>query len=297
MEKWNIDNIPGQDNKIVIITGANSGIGFQTARILSSKGAKVIMACRNKQKAEKATGKILRRFNKADLEFMHLDLSSLDSVKKFAEEYKAKYKKLDVLINNAGVLGTPYKKTEDGFEWQFGVNHLGHFALTGSLLDLLLRTPGSRVVTITSIAHFRAVIHFEDLSGRSWYSPMKSYRQSKLANLLFAYELQRNLNEKNADSISIAAHPGISATNIVWLPFPVNKLKDLVLMRAYRGAMPGIMAATDSDLRGGEYIGPSGRWQSFGYPEILKSSVASYDRTLWKRLWEVSEELTGIIFF
>lgn len=294
MTKWTEENIPSLDNKNVIVTGANSGIGFQAAKKLALKGARVIMACRNAEKAARAADMILKKDRGADVEYMHLDLSSLASVSKFAEEYKGRYKKLDILINNAGVMATPYRRTTDGFEWQFGINHLGHFALTGQLLESLNSTPGSRVVTVTSIAHFKGRIHFEDLSGGSWYHRMRSYRQSKLANLLFAYELQRRLTLAGSSAISVAAHPGISATSIVWLPFPVNILKDLVLMKASKGALPIVMAATDERIEGGEYLGPAGPMQSCGAPAILKSGRHSYDRHLWQKLWKVSEELTGI---
>ena len=264
------------------------------AKVLASRGAKVIMACRNFEKAAKAEMRIRKRYPEADITVMHLDLSSLSSVKDFAEEYKKRYKTLDILINNAGVMASPYRKTEDGFEWQLGVNHLGHFALTGHLIDLIRSTKRSRIVTITSIAHFKGKIHFDDLSGESWYGRMKAYRQSKLANLLFAYELQHRLMESGSGAISLAAHPGISSTSIIWLPFPINILKNLVLMSAYRGSLGAVMASTDSSLNGGEYIGPSLLGQAFGNPVVLKSGPTTYDRELWKQLWEVSEELTGI---
>jgi len=294
LEKWSAENIPVQDKRNVIITGANSGIGFEAAKRLAFKGARVIMACRNADKAARAADMILKKDRGADVEYMHLDLSRLASVARFAEEYKVRYKKLDILINNAGVMATPYRRTEDGFEWQFGINHLGHFALTGQLLEKLNSTPGSRVVTVTSIAHFKGRIHFEDLSGGSWYKRMRAYRQSKLANLLFAYELQRRLELVGSSVISVAAHPGISSTNIVWLPFPVNILKSLVLMKASKGALPIIMAATGERVRGGDYLGPAGPLQACGGPVILKSGQHSYDSHLWEKLWKVSEDLTGI---
>ena len=296
MAKWKVNNIPCQDSRNVIITGANSGIGFQMAKVLASRGAKVIMACRNFEKAAKAEMRIRKRYPEADITVMHLDLSSLSSVKDFAEEYKKRYKTLDILINNAGVMASPYRKTEDGFEWQLGVNHLGHFALTGHLIDLIRSTKRSRIVTITSIAHFKGKIHFDDLSGESWYGRMKAYRQSKLANLLFAYELQHRLMESGSGAISLAAHPGISSTSIIWLPFPINILKNLVLMSAYRGSLGAVMASTDSSLNGGEYIGPSLLGQAFGNPVVLKSGPTTYDREVWKQLWEVSENLTGVSY-
>lgn len=294
MTKWSEENIPSLDNKNVIVTGANSGIGFEAAKMLALKGARVIMACRNAEKAARAADMIFKKDRGADVKYMHLDLSSLASVREFAEEYKGRYKKLDILINNAGVMATPYRRTADGFEWQFGINHLGHFALTGHLLESLNSTPGSRVVTVTSIAHFKGRIHFEDLSGGSWYQRMRAYRQSKLANLLFAYELQRRLELAGSSAISVAAHPGISSTNIVWLPFPVNILKNLVLMKASKGALPILMAATDERIGGGEYLGPGGPMQSCGGPAILRSGGHSYDRHLWEKLWKVSGKMTGI---
>ncbi|MBN1388190.1 MAG: SDR family NAD(P)-dependent oxidoreductase [Bacteroidales bacterium] len=294
MAKWTEKDIAEQNNKTVIITGSNSGIGFQAAKVFALKGAKVVMASRNNQKSFRAIRKILRKYDKANLEYIHLDLASLDSIKKFVSEFRKKNDRLDVLINNAGVMATPHRKTRDGFEYQFGINHLGHFALTGHLIDLLMKTTGSRVVTVTSIAHFRGRMYFDDMEGDSWYSRMKGYRQSKLANLLFAYELQKRLRKSGSGTISVAAHPGISSTNIIWLPFPIAQLKSLVLMRASKGALSVLMAAADDKVRGGEYIGPGGLWQSFGYPAILKSSLQSYDKTLWERLWQVSEEMTGV---
>ncbi len=284
------------EGKTVIITGANSGIGYQMARWMASGGARVIMACRNEKKAAVAAEKI--HSNKADagLHIMHLDLASLESVRKFAGEFRKTYDKLDLLVNNAGVMATPHRKTSDGFEWQFGINHLGHFALTGYLLELLNKTGGSRVVTVTSIAHFKGQLHFDDLSGESWYSRMKAYRQSKLANLLFAYELQKRLKRSGSGTISVAAHPGLSSTNIVWLPFPLTLLKELVLMSAAKGSLPVLMAATGESIKGGEYIGPAGIKQSYGYPAVLRSSAESYNEDLREKLWEVSEQMTGISY-
>ncbi|MFO7851240.1 MAG: oxidoreductase [Bacteroidota bacterium] len=296
MAKWTKSNIGRQDNKIVIVTGSNSGIGFHTAKMLALRGAKVIMACRNIEKTKIAAGKIYEQDKNADLEIIHLDLSDLASVRRLAAEINKRYDRLDILINNAGVLATPYKKTRDGFEWQFGINHLGHFALTGLLIDLLMKTNGSRVVTVTSIAHFRGTIHFDDLSGATWYGRMRAYRQSKLANLLFAYELQKRLKSSGSGTISVAAQPGISSTHIVWLPFPVNKLKNLVLMSAAKGSLSVLMAATEKNIRGGEYIGPSGVWHAYGYPSVLRSGKSSYDEALWAKLWKVSEQMTGISY-
>jgi len=294
LKKWTTGSIPVLGNKRVIVTGANSGIGFQMARVLSSKGAQLIIACRNPEKARIAADKIKKEFNDVDPGIMQLDLSSLESVNSFAADYRKKYDSLDVLINNAGVMATPYRTTKDGFEWQFGINHLGHFALTGKLIKILMSTPGSRVVNITSIAHFNGKMHFDDLSAREWYSPMKAYRQSKLANLLFSNELQSRLEGQGTGVISVAAHPGLSSTNIVKLPFPLTVLKELVLMSALKGALPALKGATDVNIKGGEYIGPAGYKQMYGYPAVLTPHEKAYDLSLREKLWTHSEEMTGV---
>lgn len=283
-----------ESERIIIITGANSGIGYEACKIMAKSGARIVMACRNMGKAETAYKNIIGSYPDARLEIMELNLASQSSIKNFVREYRSKYSKLDILINNAGVMATPYKITEDGFELQFGTNHLGHFALTGLLMDLLLKTADSRVVNVSSIAHFNGTIHFEDLKAEKWYSPMKAYRQSKLANLLFSYELQRKFEESGSDSISVAVHPGISSTNIIELPAWLEKLKELLLMSAEKGALSTIKGATDPGLKGGEFIGPAGIRQMFGYPAVLKSDKSSYNREVWQRLWKVSEEMTGI---
>jgi len=286
----------GKQDGIFIITGANSGIGYEAAKAVLAEGVHVIMACRDEKKALAAMDKIRNNDPEASMEFIHLDLADLKSVKTFSEQFLRKYDRLDVLINNAGVMATPFGKTKDGFEMQFGTNHLGHFALTALLWDRLEKTVSSRVVTVSSIAHFNGIIHLDDLEADSWYTPMKAYRQSKLANLLFAYELQRRLTEKNSSTISVSVHPGITATNIVKLPFPINHLKDLVLVNASKGARPTVMGAMNSGLKGGEFIGPTGFRQAFGKAGILRSGDHSYDKKLWLRLWEVSEQMTGIKF-
>lgn len=282
--------------KIGIVTGSNSGIGFEAAKMLASGGMKIIMACRNEAKAIAACKEILNSYPGALVEYMHLDLSSQSSVKDFTSMFHERYKRLDLLVNNGGIMTGPHRLTEDGFEMIFATNHLGHFTLTAGLIDILLNTIGSRIVTVSSIAHFKGIICFDDINSISLYIRKEAYRQSKLANLLFAYELDRRLKEKGSSTLSIAVHPGISSTKIVKLPSIIDKLKDLVLMNPIKGAMPTMMGATDMTLKGGEFIGPEGRGQLFGFPTLVKSGRHSYDKETWLRLWELSEELTGIGF-
>jgi len=213
-DRWIEENIPDQSGKLVLVTGANSGLGYEVTRELALKGAIVIMACRNLEKGEEAADEIRSANPSGELRLMQLDLADLKSVKRFADEVHAEYSYLDTLVNNAGVMATPYGKTEDGFELQFGINHLGHFALTGQLLDLLEDRPGSRIVTVSSYAHWFGWINFSDLNGEKFYYRWMAYCQSKLANLLFAYELQRRLSQHGKEAISVAAHPGSTVTNL-----------------------------------------------------------------------------------
>lgn len=283
-------------DKTGIVTGANSGIGYEASKMLAARGMRVILACRNQEKGEEARKKIISSVPGAKLDIEHLDLASQESVKSFTSRITEKYKRLDLLVNNGGVMMGGHSLTEDGFEKLFGTNHLGHFTLTAGLIKLLLLTPGSRIVTVSSIAHFKGEIDFDDINSLKKYSRSAAYRQSKLANLLFAYELDRRLKEKAKDTISVAVHPGITSTNIVKLPFPVDKLKEAVLMSTVKGALNTMKGATDPDLKGGEFIGPSGYKQTIGFPAILKSGEHSYDKELWLRLWNLSEELTATRF-
>ncbi len=286
-------NIPDQSGKIFIVTGANSGIGFEATRVFLQKNARVIMACRNREKAGKALSVLKDENPGAIVEVMELDMARLDSVKRFAGEFRSKYDTLDVLVNNAGIMATPYKLTTDGFEMQFGTNHLGHFLLTGLLLDILMGTAGSRVVTISSIAHFNGTINFDDINSTKDYSRMKSYRQSKLANLLFTYELDRKLKQAESSTISLAVHPGISSTNLISLPPFLKRLEDMLLMTPAKGALPTVTGATDRSFSGSEYIGPAGFRQAYGFPALLLSGRNSYDKETSARLWSLSEEMTG----
>jgi len=285
-----------QSGRVVIITGANSGVGLAAARMMVNRGANVVMACRNLKKSQKALDSLAASGGPGKAVLMKLDLSDFSSIRSFAARIRENYTAVDILINNAGIMATPYGKTVDGFELQFGTNHLGHFLLTGLILDLITAAEASRVVTITSIAHFNGKINFGDINSDKQYSRMVAYRQSKLANLLFAYELQRRLLKSGKKTISIAVHPGVSSTGIVKLPPPVELLKDAVLMSPYKGALPTIMGATDISLKGGEYIGPQGFRQAYGFPTILESSPGSHDPELASRLWKLSEELTGFSY-
>ncbi|HUS85689.1 MAG TPA: oxidoreductase [Bacteroidales bacterium] len=289
-------NIPDQTGKIVIITGANSGIGFEAARQMAGMGAHVILSCRSIEKGMNALKMIKRKDPDCTVELMKLDLAGQSSIRGFSDEFKSRYKNLDILINNAGIMATPRRLTEDGFELQFGTNHLGHFSLTGLLLERLLKTPGSRIVTVTSVAHFKGKIDFNDINMERRYSRMGAYRRSKLANLLFAYELHRRLLASAHRTISVAVHPGITSTGILWLPVIIEQLKQLVLTSPVKGALSTIVGATAPGLRGGEYIGPGGYKQMIGYPKILESSKMSHDLKLASGLWKISEELTGVKF-
>ncbi|MBS4013151.1 MAG: SDR family NAD(P)-dependent oxidoreductase [Bacteroidetes bacterium] len=302
-KKWTLDDMPSQEGKIVVITGGNSGLGFETAKAFAMKGAEVVIACRAIDKGNAAKESILKETPDAKIVVMALDLMSLSSVRSFAENFKQKYSRLDILINNAGIMTSPYALTEDGFESQMGTNHLGHFALTGLLLDLILSTPKSRIVNVSSLAHKQWKMSFENsLSEYAHnYNKMRAYSRSKLANLLFTYELQRRLEAANHDCIAVAAHPGASYTNLgrhLEHKLIARILKPLiikVLPTPKSGAMPQIRAASDTAVKGGEYYGPAGLGELAGKPVKVKSAKTSYNLEDAKRLWEMSEELTGVV--
>jgi len=298
MTEFNIDNIPSQKGKIAIVTGSNTGLGFETALALAKKEIKVIMACRSIEKAETAKQDILRKVPGADLEILPVDLSSLSSVRNFAKNYRLKYSQLDLLINNAGILMPPYTRTIDGFESQMGTNYFGHFLLTGLLLDIIIKTPGSRIVSLSSIAHKKGEINFDDLHWEKKYSAMAAYRQSKLACLMFAYELQRRLEARDMKTISVAAHPGVSITELVkhypkWLMFVSSPFFSLFTHSPEKGALPTLYAALGTDVHGGDYFGPQGRSEMTGDPGKAQSTALSHNEDIAKQLWEVSEKLTG----
>lgn len=303
-DRWVETHIPSQGGKVALITGANSGLGFEAAQVLATKGARVILAVRNAAKGERAATEIRRTVPAAQLELLPLDLASLASIRRAAVEVLRTYDRLDMLINNAGVMAIPRRLTADGFEMQFGVNHLGHFALTGLLLPRLLQTPAARVVTVSSSAHFLGRINFADLQGERRYQPWLAYGQSKLANLLFAYELQRRLAAAGGQVISVAAHPGYAATNLqtVGPEMAGSALGQRLMALANRlfaqsaamGALPEVYAATSPDVCGGDYIGPDGRLGQSGFPKKVASSRRAHDQVVAARLWGVSEALTGV---
>ncbi|WNF35140.1 oxidoreductase [Bacillaceae bacterium IKA-2] len=288
-------------DKTIIITGANSGIGLETAKILSRQGAHVILAVRNQQKGEEAVALIVSENSDAKVEVIGLDLADLKSVHTFVLEFTGRFESLDMLINNAGVMIPPYQKTKDGFELQFGSNHLGHFALTGLLLPLLKKTPSSRVVTLSSIAYRGASIFFDNLDGSNGYKAMKFYKQSKLANLLFAKELDERLKQSGLATISLACHPGVTATNLFKLgkkdaPSFLKILFSRFVQKVEMGVLPTIYAATEDHLQGGEYIGPDGKGNRSGYPTLETPAAEVYNKETMKKLWEVSETLTGVVY-
>lgn len=296
---WTEADIPDQTGRIAIITGANTGLGFDTARALAAHGAHVALAVRDVAKGAAAAGRITEAVPKADVTVHELDLGSLESVRTAATELGKSYPRIDLLINNAGVMyPSPRQTTSDGFELQFGTNHLGHFALTGLLLANLLPVEGSRVVTVASNAHKQGgEIHFDDLQWERRYNRQAAYNQSKLANLLFAYELQRRLSAARAGTISVAAHPGLSATDLMrHIPALLRPFVPLIAQPAERGALPTLLAATDPSVQGGQYYGPDGFGEWRGDPKLVHSSTKSYDTDRQRRLWAVSEELTGVSF-
>ncbi len=293
---WSAEALGDQSGRIAIVTGSNSGIGFETARVLAGKGATVVMACRNLEKASPKADEIRAAHPGADVEVMQLDLSDLGSVQRFAETFRAKHARLDLLINNAGIMVPPYGKTAQGFETQFGVNHLGHFALTGSLLDLITNTPGSRIVTVSSIAHYMGRIDFADLNWEKGYRAQAAYGQSKIANLLFTYELQRRLAAAGKDTIAVAAHPGWTETNLQEHAKGVKFLNRFLAQEPLMGALPTLYAAAEPSVNGAEYFGPSGFMEMNGPPKKVKSNKRSHDRNVAERLWNVSEEFTGVRF-
>jgi NAD(P)-dependent dehydrogenase (short-subunit alcohol dehydrogenase family) len=297
MDKWNIDQVPSQSGKVAIVTGANSGIGYETTLGLVKKGMEVIMACRNLQHAEEARLKLLKAHPEAQIKAWKIDLSSLKEVEKFANQFQQHHHTLDLLINNAGIMMSPYQVTEDGFENQLATNYIGHFALTGLLLPLLNRTSGSRIVTLSSLSYKWAEIQFDDLHFRNGYSRRKAYGQSKRACLIFAFELQRRLSAAAENTLSVAAHPGLSKTNLdKYFPSWIRPLGALFLQSAKKGALPVLYAALGQEIAGGEFIGPDGFQQMRGYPSKVEADAYSRDKRVGERLWKASEEMTRVYY-
>ena len=302
--RWAVDDIPDQHGRLAMVTGGNSGIGLETARALALKGAKVVLAVRSAERGLVAAQEIRGTHARAVVEVMELDLADLESVRRCAAAFLGRYSSLHLLINNAGVMALPYRRTADGFEMQFGTNHLGHYALTGLLLPAILAAPDARVVTVSSGAHVPGVIDFENLDGAKSYKRWRAYSQSKLANLLFAYELQRRFARAGVDAISVGCHPGWAATNLQEAGPRMDNARlraalfalgnRLVAQSAEMGALPTLYAATASGVNGCDYIGPASRMGVRGYPGKVRSSPRSYDEALARRLWEVSESLTGV---
>ena len=304
---WTLGDVPDQSARTAVVTGANVGIGLETARVLAARGATVVLACRDVAKGETAADLIAAESTteRDRLRIVRLDLASLASVRAAADEIRASCPRLDLLVNNAGVMAIPFARSEGGVELTFAVNHLGHFALTGLLLERVLDTPGSRVVTVSSVAHRRGRLDLETLESDEGYTPGSAYSRSKLANLLFAYELQRRLSATSAKTISLAAHPGIARTELyrtssglerTLLSPRLRALTFWLAQSAEDGALPTLRAALDPQARGGEYYGPDGRREYTGRPVRVESVPSSHDRSAQERLWQVSEELSGISY-
>jgi NAD(P)-dependent dehydrogenase (short-subunit alcohol dehydrogenase family) len=303
---WSAADVPDQRDRVAIVTGGNSGIGFEAAAVLAGRGAHVILACRDAGKAKGAVDAIRARHPSASVQTESLDLASLASVRAFADRVLAGQPRIDLLVNNAGVMAIPRRITADGFEMQLGTNHLGHFALTGLLLERLLATPAARVVTVSSSAHRPGSIHFDDLQLERRYRKWVAYAQSKLANLLFTYELDRRLRRVGASVASVAAHPGYAATN---LQFTGARMENrpmlerffvlgnrLLAQSAAMGALPTLYAATGGDVESGDYAGPGGAFEAWGNPTKVGSSPRARDVATARKLWEISEQLTGVRF-
>jgi NAD(P)-dependent dehydrogenase (short-subunit alcohol dehydrogenase family) len=303
--RWTAAQVPDQSGRIALVTGASAGLGLETAKVLAAHGARTLLACRDIAKAERAAEPIRAQAGRASVRVVRVDLASLASVRQAANQIRATYPRLDLLVNNAGVMDVPYQRTEDGLELTLATNHLGHFALTGLLLDRLLATPGSRIVTVSSLAHRRGSIRFDDLHAERRYDAADAYAQSKLANLLFTYQLQARLEAAAAPTIALAAHPGNARTGLwrtsSWLERALlsprlRLLNSWMVQSAQLGALPILRAAVDPSASGGQYYGPAGRSEYTGHPARVASSSRSHDRVAQRRLWEVSEQLTGVSY-
>ncbi|MDD4993635.1 MAG: oxidoreductase [Paludibacter sp.] len=304
IQNWTAADMPDLTGKTVIVTGGNSGLGYNAVKAFAEKGARVILACRSISRGELAKKQIFDQHPKSNITVMELDLENLKSIHSFADTFKKTFAQLDILVNNAGIMMVPYGLTKDGFEKQMGTNHLGHFALTGLLLDLLKSTPHSRVVNVSSMAHKQGVMDYNNLlfDGGKDYSPIKAYGRSKLANLLFTYELQRFFEANKIDCMALAAHPGVSDTNLFdhaapkWVMKTLRPLFMLMIQPAAMGALPELRAATDPKAKGGEYYGPDGKREMKGFPIIVQPNQSALDVESAQKLWEASEVLTSVKF-
>jgi NAD(P)-dependent dehydrogenase (short-subunit alcohol dehydrogenase family) len=303
-DPWSLSDVGDQTGKVVLITGANSGIGFETARVLADHGAHVVMACRNPEKARRAADELENDLDRSSIELLAVDLADLVDVRRAAEKFRAAHARLDILINNAGVMGTPYRQTADGFELQMATNHLGHFALTGLLLDRLLTSGPSRIVTVTSQMHRYGHIDFDDVAGLRVGNTWRHYGASKLANLLFTAELSRRLLANDESTIAVAAHPGWTRSNLFGTGAALGERKvrtkaartfgTFMGQATARGALPSLYAATARDVRSGQLIGPSHGFQLFGPPKLVRPSRPARNVADATRLWGISEELTDV---
>lgn len=301
---WTTNDIPDQHGRLVVVTGGNSGIGYEAALALAAKGAQVILAVRSAERGQQAVAQIQAAHAQANVEVMALDLSNLASIRQFAQAFQARFTALPLLINNAGVMALPFRQTTDGFEMQFGTNHLGHFALTGLLLPAILAAPGARVVNVSSGLHRSGVIAFNNLDGQHGYDRWRAYSQSKLANLLFAYELQRRFAAAGAQAISVGCHPGYAATNLQTagpkmdgssIGETLSSLGNRLFAQSpAMGALPTLYAAVSPEVNGCDYIGPTGMFGMRGSPGKERSNAISYEVVVAQQLWRASEELTGV---
>ncbi|MEO1443504.1 MAG: oxidoreductase [Chloroflexota bacterium] len=301
--KWTQNDIPDLTGKLVVITGANSGLGFESTKAIAAKGATIVMACRNMEKGEKARQDVLKLEPGATLDLMQLDNASLESVRAFAGAFKAKYDRLDILLNNAGVMAIPRTLTEDGFETQLGVNHLAHFALTGLLLDVIVNTPNARIHNVSSSANYMGNINFDDLMGEQDYSRWGAYYQSKLANVFFTFELQKRLKAAGYDTIANSSHPGLVMTNLQttsveqsgtgFEAFMYRLVEPIMAQDVSMGVLPQLFGSTATDAKGGVFYGPK-TFNLRGYPAEKKANKEAYDDAALAQFWAMSEELTGV---
>ncbi len=293
---WGVADIPDQRGKHIVVTGANSGIGFEAAQVLAGKGAFVTLACRSADRGEEARKTLLHKYPNAAVDLLLIDLADLASIKAFADGYREKHGELDVLINNAGVMVPPFSKTADGFELQFGCNHLGHFALTAHLVDLINAKDGGRIVVLSSSAHKMGKIDFENLNAEKAYRRWPAYGQSKLANLLFAYELQRRLVVADSATRVTAAHPGYAATNLQRSSFMGKLGNGFLAQSQFDGALPTLRAATDAEAAPASFWGPKGFLEMRGPPVQVTSNERSHDQDIAAKLWSASEQLVDVPF-